>query len=89
MALYQPSPRLVYITLKLGKKMKKSTVILTVLVVAAFLVATVLGLQNPKLSENQNESPESSEYAKDIAVSDNPSENNQLAVTFTGSSLKT
>jgi len=69
--------------------MKKSTVIVTVLVVAAFLVATALGLQNPNLPENQNESPESSEYAKNTEVSDTPSENNQLMVTLNGSSLKT
>ena len=70
-------------------KMKKSTVIVTVLVVAAFLVATALGLQNPNLPENQKESPESSEYAKNTEVSDTPSEKNQLMVTLNGSSLKT
>jgi len=69
--------------------MKKSTVIVTVLVVAAFLFATALGLQNPNLPENQKESPESSEYAKNTEVSDTPSENNQLMVKLNGSSLKT
>ncbi len=63
--------------------MKKSTVIVTVLVVAAFLVATALGLQNPNLPENQNKSPGSSEYGKDTTVSDTSSENNELEVTFT------
>ena len=48
--------------------MKKSTILFTVLVVAAFLVATVLGLQNPNIPENQNESPETPDSAKDTTI---------------------
>jgi len=64
--------------------MKKSTILFTVLVVAAFLVATVLGLQNPNLPENQSESLESSESVKDTTISYStaePTEQNFSAVS--------
>lgn len=62
--------------------MKKTTLILTILVVAAFLVATALGLQNPNIPENQNELPESPESSQEIAVTHNSLENSDLKCNF-------
>jgi hypothetical protein len=62
--------------------MKKSTILFTVLAVTAFLAATVLGLQNPTIPENQNELPESSEFAPETTISDNPPEKNDLNLSL-------
>jgi hypothetical protein len=62
--------------------MKKSTLIFTILVVAAFLVATALGLQNPKIPENKNELPESPESSQENVVSNNSPENSELKCNF-------
>ena len=48
--------------------MKKSTILLTVIVVAAFLVATALGLQNSTIPESQNNVPEPPESARNAAI---------------------
>ena len=55
--------------------MKKSTIMFTVLTVTAFLVATVLGLQNPNIPESQNESSETPEFGKDTSISYSSQEN--------------
>ena len=64
--------------------MKKSTFILTILVVAAFLVATALGLQNPNVPENQNELPESPESFQENTVSNSRPERNDLTFNLVG-----
>jgi hypothetical protein len=69
--------------------MKKSTILFTVLAVAAFLVATVLGLQNPNIPENQNELPSSPESTKVTTISNNLSESDELNLNVSYSSLKT
>ncbi|MCW4021998.1 MAG: hypothetical protein ACOWW1_00270 [archaeon] len=69
--------------------MKKSTILFTVLAVAAFLVATVLGLQNPNIPENQNELPNSPESTKVTTISNNLSESDELNLNVSYSSLKT
>ena len=51
-----------------GEKMKKTTIVLAVLVVASLLVATALGLQNGTAPENQEGVPEPPEFARDSAV---------------------
>ena len=64
--------------------MKKSTIMFTVLAVTAFLVATVLGLQNPNIPEGQNESAETPESGKDKTISYSSQENpdNNFSVGF-------
>jgi len=64
--------------------MKKSTMLFTILVVAAFLVATALGLQNPNIPENQNELPESPESSQESPVSNSHPENNDLKFNLVG-----
>jgi hypothetical protein len=65
-ALYQPTP-LDYDN-KEGEKMKKITVVLIIVVVAAFLTATALGLQNGAAPENQESATEHPEFARDTAI---------------------
>ena len=65
--------------------MKKSTILFTVLAVTAFLAATVLGLQNPTIPENQNELPESIETGQKTTISDTPTENNDLSLILVNS----
>ena len=65
--------------------MKKSTILFTVLAVTAFLAATVLGLQNPTIPENQNELPESIETGQETTISDTPTENNDMSLILVNS----
>ena len=69
--------------------MKKSTILLTAIVVAAFLVATALGLQNPNIPENQNESPESPESSQENPISYTIPENNQQKIFVVNPSVET
>jgi hypothetical protein len=51
-----------------GEKMKKITVAFVVMVVAALLTATALGLQNGTTPESQETAQEPSEFARDTSI---------------------
>ena len=66
MALNQSPPKLS--AYNEGEKMKKLTIIFAVIVVAALSTATVLGLQNGTVPEDQEAVPEPPESARDTAI---------------------